>query len=412
MNREAHPWRTGRQPLALHLAAEIFALMSSMAALPLLRNGSLSWNPNLQPLATELMKRIAQTTPDAFTGVLRAEAQARFNAFTHGIHLYQKSPRSERLKEPPVVWQSGVAKLLDFGATHENAAEGSPILVVPSLINRGYVLDLTDKLSLLRDLAKRGFRPMLMDWGHPGEVERAFALEDYITGPLQGAFNQVQEISGRDPALLGYCMGGTLALALASRNPGQIAAMALLATPWDFQAGQEGHLPALAAMAPGLEAVIHALGVLPTDILQAMFAGLNPGGVSAKYRGLAGLKPGSAKARDFVALEDWLNDGVPLAGPVARECLFDWYLANTPAKRKWKVAGEVVDPAKTETAALVVVPSSDYIVPPESAKPLAGLLPHARLKTVKAGHIGMVAGGRARSILYTPLGKWFEETIT
>ena len=65
----------------------------------------------------------------------------------------------------------------------------------------------------------------------PGEVERPFAVEDYITGPLQGAFNQVQEISGRDLALLGYCMGGTLALALATRNPGQIAAMALLATP-------------------------------------------------------------------------------------------------------------------------------------------------------------------------------------
>ena len=162
MNREAHPRRTGPQPL--HLATEILGLMSSMAALPLLRNGSLSWDPNLQPLATELMERVAQTTPDAFTEVLRAEAQARFNAFTHGIHLYQKSPPSERLKEPPVVWQSGVEKLLDFGATHENAAEGSPILVVPSLINRGYVLDLTDKLSLLRELAKRGLRPMLMDW--------------------------------------------------------------------------------------------------------------------------------------------------------------------------------------------------------------------------------------------------------
>ena len=109
MNREAHPRRTGLQPL--HLVAEILALMSSMAALPLLRNGSLNRNPNLQPLATELMEMIAQTTLDAFTGVLRAEIQARFIAFTHGIHLYQKSPPSERLKEPPVVWQSGVAKL-------------------------------------------------------------------------------------------------------------------------------------------------------------------------------------------------------------------------------------------------------------------------------------------------------------
>ena len=78
MNREAYPRRTGPQPLALHLAVKVLALMSSMAALPLLRNGSLSWNPNLQPLATELMERIAQTTPDAFTEVLRAEAQARY----------------------------------------------------------------------------------------------------------------------------------------------------------------------------------------------------------------------------------------------------------------------------------------------------------------------------------------------
>ena len=43
-------------------------------------------------------------------------------------------------------------------------------------------------------------------------------------------------------------------------------------------------------------------------------------------------------ARRFVVLEDWLNDGVPLAAPVAREVLSGWYGANTPAAGAWRLA--------------------------------------------------------------------------
>lgn len=358
--------------------------------------------------ADALAATITTTNPEAFSQAVQDEARRRFGAFLDGIRRYQTAVPDTRPPAPPVVWRAGSTRLLDYGTGADNAPDNlnPPVLVVPSLVNRGYVLDLTAERSLLRHMASRGLRPLLVDWDTPGTTERNFDLTAYVTGPLQGAFDFAAGLGNGKPALVGYCMGGDLALALALRNKGAIAALALLATPWDFQAGQEALLPLLGLMAPALDAMIGHLGVLPSDMLQAMFMGLNPTGPGIKFRRFAALTPGSDKAREFVALEDWLNDGVPLAGPVARQCLFEWYLENTPATGRWRVAGEVVDPAGIDVPSLVILPGADYIVPPESARPLAGLIPGARLQTVDAGHIGMVTGSRAESLVHRPLADW------
>ncbi|MDE2007564.1 MAG: alpha/beta hydrolase, partial [Rhodospirillales bacterium] len=108
----------------------------------------------------------------------------------------------------------------------------------------------------------------------------------------------------------------------------------------------------------------------------------------------------------FVALEDWLNDGVPLAAPVARECLSGWYGANTPARGEWRIAGLAVDPARLACPAFVAVPARDRIVPPESAAPLARAIAGAQLHSPAAGHIGMAAGAGAERALWAPLAAW------
>lgn len=155
--------------------------------------------------------------------------------------------------------------------------------------------------------------------------------------------------------------------------------------------------------------MLAATGALPVDAIQALFAGLDPYSIAAKYRGFARLDPQSPRARRFVALEDWLNDGVALAAPVARECLAGWYGANTPARGAWRVAGEPVDPGRLRLPAFLAIPARDRIVPPATALALAGRLPGALVHHAAAGHIGMVAGTGAEAALWRPLLRWIND---
>jgi polyhydroxyalkanoate synthase len=130
--------------------------------------------------------------------------------------------------------------------------------------------------------------------------------------------------------------------------------------------------------------------------------------VGKKFRSFAGLDKTSERARRFVAMEDWLADGVPLAAPVARETLGGWYGANTPARGTWRVAGLPVDPAGLAIPAFCAVPARDRLVPPESARPLAGLLRDATIIEPQAGHIGMIAGTNAETALWQPFAQWLQ----
>ncbi len=339
----------------------------------------------------------------AFPAAVLQETLRQDAALIAGIAAYRRHPYRRSLPEPPTVWAEGGSRLLDYGPP-----DGRPVVFVPSLVNRAYVLDLAPGHSLLRWLAARGVRPLLLDWGWPGEAERRFTLTDYAAGRLERALTAARARADAPPVLAGYCMGGALAVAAAARRPDLVAGLALLATPWDFHAGQTERARQAAALLPLLEPALAFGGTLPVDMIQVLFAMLDPFGVAAKYRGFAGVAPDSRRARLFVALEDWLNDGVPLAAPVARDSMRVWYGANAPAAGDWLVAGMPVDPTRLALPAFVAAPGQDRIVPPESSRPLAALIPGAVLHEPRAGHIGMVAGSSAERVLWEPLRAWLD----
>jgi poly(3-hydroxyalkanoate) synthetase len=335
-----------------------------------------------------------------------AELLRQDAALITGIAAYRRHPYTRTLADPPSLWSEGGSRLLDYGATHPAAASGRPILIVPSLVNRAHVLDLMEGGSFLRFLAARGLRPLLLDWGWPGEVERRFDLTDVIAGRLERALVAAAAIAGGPVVLAGYCMGGLLALAVAERRQELVGAIAALATPWDFHAADAARAEAAAMLLPLLEPAMAFHEAVPVDGLQILFTALDPWGVAAKFRAFGRLAQDSARARLFVALEDWLADGIPLAAPVARDCIGGWYGRNEPARGAWTVAGQVVDPRQLAVPAFIAVPGRDRIVPPESARPLAALIPGAVLHEPAAGHIGMVAGGGAEAALWRPFAAW------
>ena len=405
------PLRQGPRPLGLHLASAMLAWLSSRAALPLLSAGWLRWRPEfaLQGAALSLaLRAAAERNSDRaavrFAAALDAELIRQAHAFLSGLEAYRHHPYHRDLPDPPVLWREGTTRLLDYGPP-----DGTPLLVVPSLINRAYILDLAPGQSLLRYLAKAGLRPLLLDWGAPDEEERRFGLGDYILRRLEPAAEIVREETGAIPQIMGYCMGGLLALALAQRRPASVASLALLATPWCFHAERAEHARLLGALAEPIERCAAALGEVPVDLLQALFLSQDPLLALRKFSRFAELDPHSAAARGFVALEDWLNDGVPLARKVARECLRGWYGADLPGRGLWRVGGTRICPSTIDIPSLVVVPAHDRIVPPATAAALADALPRATRLTPPLGHIGMIVARDAPTAVWAPLAAWLKQ---
>jgi polyhydroxyalkanoate synthase len=352
----------------------------------------------LQSLAPELQRADEAALVDALT----LEGHRRLGHFIDGVLSYRRHPNARPASDRPVLWREGTTLLRDYRRGNDAAAPR--VLVVPSLINRYYILDLEPESSFLADLAGRGYAPFVVDWDAPGPEEQSFDLTRYIAGRLEGTLDAVRREPGGPIVVVGYCMGGNLALALALRRQADIAALACLATPWDFHADGQTQAQLIGAVGRSMDPLFQALGEMPVDVLQSFFASLDPFSILAKFRRFADMA--SDQARKFVALEDWLNDGVGLAAPVARECLIQWYGENTPTLGKWLIAGEPVRPEALRLPALAMVPAADRIVPPKSALGLAQRLPRCETLTPAAGHIGMMVGSSARAKVWDPLDSW------
>lgn len=396
-----NPRDQGPKPLMLHLAVQTMHLLGSIAALPLLKNAS----PSSSGPFSSLLPDLAAAGPEGLHKALLAEAERQILEFQQGIKAWQDHPYRRPFDDPPVLWAEGTTRLLDYGGTGTRGA----VLLIPSLVNRAYILDLAPGRSLARYLAGQGQRVFLLDWDAPGESEKDFGLTEYIAGRLETALRASVRAHGNKVAVAGYCMGGLLALALAQRRSEAVTKLALLATPWDFHAGKAEQAQLLGSLKPWLTPLLDVCGHLPLDMLQSFFAALDPDLAVRKFRAFAHLDPAAPEAAAFVALEDWVNDGVVLTRKVAEETLFGWYGENRPFKGCWEIAGRAVRPEEVICPTLVVVPGQDRIVPPAQARAVAAQLPGARLLELSAGHIGMMAGGKAEERLHRPLAEWLAE---
>ena len=326
-----------------------------------------------------------------FLDMLREETAAfpdRRVAALAGLRAYQQADRRVARSLAPVAYEEGRACLRDYGSG------GPPVVVVPSLINPPFILDLAPENSLLRWLAGQGVHPYLLDWGAPDPAARAVDVTDHVEQVLLPLLKRFDA----PPLLIGYCLGGTMAIAAACAT--RVAGLATIATPWHFG----GFAPAAKAEIAGLwqsaQSACEAMGLVPMEVLQSGFWRLDPARTIEKYERFAGLPPESAAAAAFVALEDWANGGAPLTYAAGKQMFEDFFDGDVTGKGMWRVGGAIADPAALPCPAIDFVSRTDRIVPAASA----ARLPDTR--TLGAGHVGMIVGGRARAQLWQPLADW------
>ncbi len=335
--------------------------------------------PRPLPLFLEMLRNETAASPER-----RAAALA-------GLRAYQDAPRGKRRKPAPARYRKGRVRLRDYGARGSSARA---VIVIPSLINPPFILDLLPELSLLRWLADQGFRPLLLDWGSPSPAERGMDVTAHVEQlllPLIAKFDQ-------PPVLAGYCLGGTIAMAAACAVP--VAGLAMIAAPWHFSGFSESARADIAELWRAAQPVCETLGLVPMEVLQAGFWRLDPARTIAKYESFGAMEPGSAAARSFVAMEDWANAGAPLPYAAGRQMFDDFIDADLPGTGRWRVGGTIADPAALACPAIDFVSLSDRIVPAASAADL----PDRR--NLGAGHVGMIVGRGARAQLWEPLSDW------
>jgi polyhydroxyalkanoate synthase len=323
--------------------------------------------PRPLPLFLELVRHVAQ------------QDAALAKAALDGLTRYSSEKRAAVPAPRPTVASAGGTVLRDHGGS------GSPVILIPSLINPPHVLDLPGQ-SLAEALARR-HHVMLVDWG-PAGGRATIDLAGHIE---QRLLRLVRDV-GREVALVGYCLGGTMALAAANLTP--VARVATLAAPWRFSAYPDDARAALGKLWDSAGPATRALGVLPTEVLQSAFWSLDPHGIVAKFARLAAEPAHSETIRRFVALEDWANDGEPLPLPAARDLIEKLFLADCTGRGMWTIAGTAIRP--DPAPALHFTARADRIVPAASAPPGPS---HA----IPSGHVGMIVGRRAPALLHRPL---------
>lgn len=333
------------------------------------------------------------------------DARTRASGFIRGVMRYVKSTKQHAQKEYEVIWRSGACRLLKL---HQGEPGKTPLLMIPSLINKWYILDLTPETSLTDFLIEEGHPVYVVDWGTPGSDEMYFDMGAYIAVYLTAIIKLLSERHQSKIMPVGYCMGGVLAMGLASLIPELMKGLILLATPWDFKTPDSAYPRLPAGYAALYEQWIDKAQLFPGENMALFFYLLDPWRFENKFIQFSKI-PEDTEARHFVAIEQWVNDCVPLARGVAKNCLIDWVIHNKLAEEQWYIMKRAVEPKYISLPTLIVAPQHDTVVPPTSSHGLAGMMPNTTLLEPPAGHVGMLVGKHRAEHLLVPLRKWLAD---
>ena len=285
-----------------------------------------------------------------------------------------------------------------------------PVLIVTSLVNQPYILDLVPGQSMVEHLLRQGFDVYLIEWGRPRREHKDLALEDHVLRLLPECVDAVMRDSGeRQLSIIGYCVGGLLSVLYGALHQGgkvPLKNLVCMAAP----ANSDGLVSLKAWMGEGFdeEALIDHYGNVPADWVQNTMRALRPFG---KVAGAANLL-NNIDRDDVVAsnlrMGKWESDNIPFPGGVFRQMVNDFLRENRLVKGTWQIGGRRVDVSSIKQPFLHLLAQDDHITPRASSSDLLRLVGSRDKQeiVIKGGHVGLVAGRGAHAGMWPALDAW------
>ena len=311
-----------------------------------------------------------------------------------------------------VLWRDGTASLYRFRRPSTVKPAGAlPVLVVPSMINKWYVVDLRSGASLVQALVEGGLDVYCLDWGTAEDEDRYLSWDDVLARLGRAARFTERHAGVRRVGLLGYCMGATLAGIWTALEPDHVAALVNLAGPFDFSHG--GLLRTMVDPEWFDATAIAQAGNVGPQQMQSGFVALRPTAQMAKWVGFLDRMHEPASRVSFDALETWAGDNIPFPAAAYETYIQELYQKNALVKGEHHVRGKRVDLASIQCPVLTVAAERDTICPLPAARALNETCGSAdkEMVVVPGGHVGAVVGSRAPKVLYPAMRDWLRARL-
>ncbi len=280
------------------------------------------------------------------------------------------------------------------------------VLFLPHLVNRYYILDLYEDVSVVRRFCERGFTVDLIDWGYP---RKDLGFSDYAGY----ADKSISLASGDAVSVLAYCTGGIISLIQASLHPDRVRNLVLLATPVDFSQSSDYRI--LAGRMFGAGSAPAWTGNLPGGLFNAAGWAL-----LTLYMPLFLARPefnhelfAYEAWRDMWRRARWLADAPPVSASVAVEFVEGCYQENRLIQNRLRIDGQTVDLGRIACPVLNVIARYDHLVPIESAQALKHVYsgPEYREIIFPTSHLGLSVSRKSHRELWPEICSWLETKL-
>lgn len=262
-----------------------------------------------------------------------------------------------------VVWQNDLCQLIQYTPTTPDVA-AEPLLYVPPLVNRFYMIDLQPKSSLVKWLVDQGRTVFVISWVNPTEAHRDKGVEDYVLSGIVEATGVVRTRTGKAPDLFAFCLGGTLvAIALAylaaKGRADEVNSATLIGSMVDFADMRDWSAFVHEAHLTALEGHLERQGFIDSIELQQLFAAMRANDLiwSSVVNHYLLDKP--APPSDLLY---WFEDGARIPAAFLKSYNRELLLNNALAEPAgFAVGGEAIDLAKITTPVLSIALKDDHV---------------------------------------------------
>jgi polyhydroxyalkanoate synthase len=338
------------------------------------------------------------------------ETAASFRRWGRFPYLWQQALKVQKGATPSeVVYEEDRLKLRRY-IPRGPIRYRTPLVFVFALVNRPYILDLRPGRSVVSHFVDRGFDTYLIDWGEPSRADRHLTIDDYVNGYLSNVIDYVRERTDSSQAnVLGYCMGGTLSSMFTALHQERVRNLILMAAGINF-ATEDGLLNLWCEPRYfDVDRFVDTYGNVPAEFLQTMFLMLKPlQNLVEKPITLVERMDDEDFVDDYMAMEGWLNDNIPVPGEVFREFVKYLYQKNLLVKNQMPVGRHIVDLRDITCPVLNLMAKKDDLVPCSQSLPFNSLVSSKDKKVmeVSAGHIGLAVGSKAQRELWPQACDW------